>query len=94
MRALVLSVAAVRELRQFRRRHSDLNERLDRVLMQMTEDIFQPSLKTHKLQGDMGDLWACSLNYDYRLIFEFQANADAGTEDIHLPALGAHDEVF
>lgn len=35
MRTLVLSAAAVRELRQFRRRHSDLNQRLDRVLAQM-----------------------------------------------------------
>lgn len=63
MRLLVLSEPALREMRRFRRRHSDLADRLDRVLRQMQDDVFHPSLRTHKLQGDLTQLWSSSINF-------------------------------
>ena len=40
------------------------------------EDIFRKnpfdsSLKTHKLSGRLSGLWAFSIDYNYRIIFEF-----------------------
>ena len=32
---------------------------------------FDPKLKTHKLSGPLGDFWAFSVSYKYRIIFTF-----------------------
>jgi mRNA-degrading endonuclease YafQ of YafQ-DinJ toxin-antitoxin module len=37
----------------------------------MVSDIYHPSLKTHKLMGNLDDIWACSIDYSYRILFEF-----------------------
>lgn len=33
---------------------------------------FSKSLKTHKLRGELIGLWSFSINYNYRIIFEFE----------------------
>lgn len=38
------------------------------------KDPFEPSLKTHKLTGKLKEYWAFSINYQYRIIFEFRNN--------------------
>ncbi len=50
---------------------------------------FHSSLRTHKLTGKLDGLWAFSINYDTRLIFEF---LDEG--DVSLIDFGSHDEVY
>lgn len=32
---------------------------------------FEPSLKTHKLKGELDGFWSFSVNQKYRIIFEF-----------------------
>ncbi|MBU1557545.1 type II toxin-antitoxin system mRNA interferase toxin, RelE/StbE family [Patescibacteria group bacterium] len=34
------------------------------------KDIFDPSLKTHKLHGKFKDFYSFSINHTYRIIFE------------------------
>ncbi|MBM3256605.1 MAG: type II toxin-antitoxin system mRNA interferase toxin, RelE/StbE family [Candidatus Moranbacteria bacterium] len=33
---------------------------------------FDKSLKTHKLKGELVGFWSFSINYSYRIIFDFQ----------------------
>ena len=54
-----------------------------------TNDPFNKSLKTHKLSGDLKDSWAFSINYSYRIVFQF---IDDNT--ILLMDIGTHDEVY
>lgn len=35
------------------------------------KDPFSPALKTHKLTGRLKDFWAFSIDFQYRIIFEF-----------------------
>ena len=35
------------------------------------KDPFSPKLKTHKLTGKLEGLWAFSINYSDRIVFEF-----------------------
>lgn len=58
----------------------------------LSKDAFHPSLKTHKLKGNMEGSWACSVAYDLRIIFEF-VQYD-GNEAILLEAIGSHNEVY
>lgn len=34
-------------------------------------DPFHPQLRTHKLSGNLKDLWSFSIEYDLRVVFHF-----------------------
>jgi mRNA-degrading endonuclease YafQ of YafQ-DinJ toxin-antitoxin module len=67
-------------------------ETMREALAQLAEDAFHPSLKTHKLKGDLADSWACSAGYDLRIVFRF-VETDGG-DAILLQSVGSHDEVY
>jgi len=50
---------------------------------------FDPRLKTHKLSGQLKDLWGFSVEYDLRVIFAFVGDQRALFVDI-----GSHEEVY
>jgi mRNA-degrading endonuclease YafQ of YafQ-DinJ toxin-antitoxin module len=50
---------------------------------------FDPKLKTHKLSGQLKDLWSFSIEYDVRVIFSFIDDKKALFVDI-----GTHKEVY
>ncbi len=51
-------------------------------------------LRTHKLIGDLSDIWLCSVDYSYRLLFEFAKNPKSDLDSILLLNIGSHDEVY
>ena len=50
------------------------------------KDPHNPLLKTHKLTGRLKDFWAFSIDYQYRIIFEFRSK---GTIWFH--SVGTHE---
>ena len=42
--------------------------------------------------GDLAGLWACSVAYDLRIVFEVVQDGEA--ESILLQSVGTHDEVY
>jgi toxin HigB-1 len=60
----------------------------------MAADIYHPSLKTHKLMGDLEDTWSCSIDYSYRILFEFVPDPETGGMAILLLNIGSHDDVY
>lgn len=54
-----------------------------------TQDPFTRLLKTHRLSGELQDLWSFSIEYDIRVIFYFSDKDTAIFVDI-----GKHDEVY
>jgi len=46
------------------------------------EDCFDKRLKTHKLKGELGNYWAFSINYSYRILFEFSGKDEVGFIDV------------
>ena len=91
-RALLRSNTFVRAAKSFIKRHPHCKDDLQDTLLLLSEDAFNPKLKTHKLKGDLLGSWACSVGYDLRIIFEFVDFEN--TEAILLQTLGSHDEVY
>lgn len=54
-----------------------------------TINPYDPRLRTHKLSGELRDLWSFTVEYDVRVVFAFLPNNRAVFEDI-----GSHDEVY
>lgn len=94
MRTLVWSVAFVRAFKRAARRQPDLRRRVERALHQLAEDPFHPTLHSHKLTGELAGAWACTVDYDNRILFEFIQNPESGEEEILLLTMGTHDEVY
>ena len=94
MRALVWGSTFARAFRRLTRRNPDMTPRVHEVLRQLSEDAFAPKLRTHKLKGKLSGSWACWIDYEYRLVFDFATNPDSGEEEIVLADVGTHDQVY
>jgi len=57
-------------------------------------DPFDPSLRTHKLRGELKGVLACTLKYDTRIVFELMPDPDYGDDAILLIDIGSHEEVY
>jgi mRNA interferase YafQ len=91
-RVLLQSAAFIRAARRLLKKNSEAAAQFQATLVLLAEDAFQPTLKTHKLKGELAGTWACSAGYDLRIIFEFVQHE--GVEAILLHSVGTHDEVY
>lgn len=94
MNTLVWSAAFVRAFKRSTKRDPTLKGRVEQALRQLAEDPFHPTLHSHKLKGELAGVWACTVDYDNRILFELTANPETDEEEIYLLTMGTHDEVY
>lgn len=94
MRALVLSSSFKRAFKALVRRTPEIESRIADCLKLLSVDPFHPALKTHKLKGKLSGAWACTVEYDCRIVFNFQKHPNTKAEEILLIDIGSHDEVY
>ncbi|MBN1101987.1 MAG: type II toxin-antitoxin system mRNA interferase toxin, RelE/StbE family [Deltaproteobacteria bacterium] len=94
MRSLIWTGAFTRDAKRLLKKRSVTDQELEEILRQMEDDPFDPLLETHKLKGKLSGSWACSLGYDYRIVFDFVTQPGSKTKDLLLLAIGTHDEVY
>ena len=85
---------SLRAFKRIIRKRPDFRPLIEKTVRQLAEDPFHPSLHTHKLKGDLSNIWSCSIDYSYRILFEFIENPEDQEEAILLLNLGSHDEVY
>jgi mRNA interferase YafQ len=83
-----------RSLKRLTRKNPQLKEKVSEILDLLSADPFTPSLKSHKLTGQLDGWWSCSVSYDCRIIFGFEQDLETGEERILLIDIGSHDEVY
>ena len=71
------------------KRNKELEKLLWEKLKIFIENPFSPQLKTHKLSGELRNLWSFSLEYDLRVVFFF-----AEENKVVLVDIGTHEEVY
>ena len=91
-RLLLRSPAYLRDLRTWLKSHPETAADLQATLEQLSANAAHPSLRTHKLRGNLADCWSCSAGYDLRVVFEYVHHQ--GAEAILLLAIGTHDQVY
>ena len=79
-----------RKERKFLKKHFHLLDKYGEVLTKLKINPLDPSLKTHKLKGELSEFYSCSLTYEYRIIFVFLIQ----NETIILVDIGNHDDVY
>lgn len=78
--------------RAFRKRIKGLKPTEDRFWQRLewfVADPHDPRLRTHKLSGELKDLWSFTVEYDIRVVFRFVTETQVIFTDI-----GSHDEVY
>ena len=75
---LVWAAAFVCAYKRAASRQPALRGRIRRVLQQLAEDPFHPSLHSHKLKGELAGVWACTVDRDNRILFELVRNPETG----------------
>lgn len=81
-----------RDARNLTKRRPQVRDDLEFALGLLAEDVFHPSLQTHKLKGALEGSFACSMTHDLRILFEFIQHEGSGA--ILLLTVGSHDEVY
>ncbi|MFA5791715.1 MAG: type II toxin-antitoxin system mRNA interferase toxin, RelE/StbE family [Candidatus Paceibacterota bacterium] len=76
--------------KKFEREYKRLNKKI-KLKVESCENIFRknpfnPTLKTHKLSGELKDFWSFSIDFSYRVIFEFIDNGN-----IFFHSIGNHN---
>lgn len=74
----------------FLKKHSHLIDKYKEVLKKLASNPFDAALKTHKLKGELKKFHACSINYEYRIVFVILIQ----DEEITLLDVGTHDDVY
>ena len=62
------------------------------TIINLEENPHNPLLRAHKLKGPLLGLYACSINYSYRIVFDLRE--DEKTKNIILINIGSHEEVY
>ena len=83
-----------RSFRKAIKKDTGLKDRILTSMKLLEEDPFHPKLKSHKLKGILEDNWACSVDYDLRIIFTFVKNPQSDETEILLMDIGTHEEVY
>jgi mRNA interferase YafQ len=91
-RELIPSSAFIRASRRLLKKQPRAAADVEAALLILSEDAFDPRLKTHKLSGELAGVWACSAGFDLRILFELVDHK--GVQAILLLTVGTHDEVY
>ncbi len=94
MRSITFDSSFKRAYKSLIRKRPDLKLKIESILYLLSTDAFEPSLQTHKLKGRLAGSWACTVEYDCRIVFDFVKLTKDGEEDILLIDIGSHDEVY
>ncbi|MEY2832748.1 MAG: hypothetical protein RLZZ574_2006 [Cyanobacteriota bacterium] len=94
MSKIVTSSKFKRAFRKFARRNTQLQARIEKAIAELSDDVFDPSLGTHKLEGKLSGLLSCSCGYDCRIVFAIETEEESGETVIVLLDVGSHDEVY
>ena len=91
---VVWSSGFKRSFNKIIKKNPQLKSKIAKTLRLLADDPFTPSLKSHKLTGDLTGFWSCSVAYDCRIIFNFSEDGQLLEMVILLIDIGSHDEVY
>lgn len=83
-----------RSFRKITKKNPELKDQIVNVLRLLANDPFTPSLKSHKLGGDLAGSWSCFVDPDCRIIFNFSEDEELLEMVILLIDIESHDDVY
>ena len=90
MAKLIFTESYLKRAKAFAKRHSDILPQYEKTLRLLEINPYHPSLRLHKLKGNLKGLFSVSINISYRISIDFLIQ-----DDQIIPIdIGTHDEVY
>jgi mRNA-degrading endonuclease YafQ of YafQ-DinJ toxin-antitoxin module len=87
---IIYSESYIKRAKKFIKKHPDLLSQYEKTLKLLEINPKHPSLRLHKLDGKLSELYSVSINISYRIYIDFLIE-----DDIIIPIdVGRHDEVY
>jgi mRNA-degrading endonuclease YafQ of YafQ-DinJ toxin-antitoxin module len=80
----------IRKVRKFLKKHPNIFKKYEKTIFILEQNPHHPSLRLHKLQGEMKEYFSVSIDMEYRIIIDFIIV----DEKIYLLDIGSHDEIY
>jgi addiction module RelE/StbE family toxin len=77
-----------KELKKIKQKQPILFRKIQKQLLIFQKNYRHPSLRTHKLKGNLVDTWSISIADNIRLIYFIRGN------DVIIFKIGTHSEVY
>lgn len=87
MKKITFSPLFQKKLIKLKNKNTKLYKSIKRKLFLFKVNPKHPSLRLHKLQGDLKNVWSISVNMDFRLLFVDDSN-------YYFFDLGSHSQVY
>jgi len=87
---VILSESFEKRAERFLRQHPTLRGRYEKTLRFLKSNPWHPSLRLHKLSGQMDGLYAVSITFSYRMTLLFRIEE----HQITPIDIGSHDQVY
>ena len=87
---IVISDAYKKRVTKFLKKHPDMLKRYAKAIAILEVDPFHPSLRLHKLKGNLQEYYSVSINMEYRVVIDFLV---VDHEIIPID-IGSHDDVY
>ena len=87
---IIVTDAYKKRVKKFLKRHPDMFNRYAKAMSIMEVDPFHPSLRLHKLKGNLNEYYSVSINMEYRVIIDFLV---VDNEIIPID-IGSHNDVY
>ena len=78
----------IKKLSKIKKRQPVLLEQIKKQLLLFKVNENYPSLRNHKLKGDMGEMWSISIGMNFRMIYFIENN------EAYFFECGTHNEVY
>lgn len=90
MAKLIYTESYIKIAKKFAKRHPYILQQYSKTLKLLELNPFHPSLRLHKLEGKLSELYSVSINILYRILIDFIIDKDK----IILIDIGKHSEVY
>ena len=86
---IILSSEVIKDLKKIKHKNVKLSERIQKQLYLFSINPKHPSLRTHKLNSKISNLWSISITMSMRMVYELLSEDKA-----YFIKIGTHDEVY
>lgn len=94
MTKLIYTKSFLKSYKKFCKNNIQLKSKIDKTLVFLSEDYNHLLINSHKLQGNLYGLYACSCGYDCRIVFKIVKEEITNYDVILLIDIGTHKEVY
>jgi len=87
---IIYTDSYLKRAKKFFKKHPELVPQYEKTLKLLEVNPTHPSLRLHKLEGKLSELYSVSINISYRICIDFIID-----EDQIIPVdIGTHDDVY